>query len=425
MGKRVQGQAFLDGVIDHGAHFCTYLLGTDMEMNTPDGFAADELGDRLRRLDRRPGVGHPARVPWLEKTALVLSDTVDHHGDEIPVSPRTMLKRGRRARRRAWASGVKAGSELEYYLLTDTYEQAWRKGYVGLERFGYYNEDYHLLQATKGEPIHGKLRNLMTAGRHPDRVQQGRGGARPARGQHPLRPTCWRWPTGGALQARRQGDRLPQRLRPHLHGQAGPHLDRVSGHLHMSASGTRAARGRSSTTPRPSPTGCRTTMRHFLGGMMKYSRELALFIAPNVNSYKRYAVASWAPVNVVWGRDNRTTGFRVVGDGSGLHIENRFPGGDMNPYLAYAAVLGAGLLRHRARDRAAGRVPRQRLRGHRLRPHAAGAARGDPRAREQRGGGRDLRGRRGGPLPQRGARGAGDVRRRGPSLGPRAIPGAS
>ena len=116
-----------------------------------------------------------------------------------------------------------------------------------------------------------------------------------------------------------------------------------SGHLHISLwdeSGEEAAFFEEGAEPY----GMSPTMRHFLGGMMKYARELAPFIAPNVNSYKRYAVASWAPVNVVWGRDNRTTGFRIVGDGSGLHIENRFPGGDMNPYLAYASVLGAGLL---------------------------------------------------------------------------------
>ncbi len=228
MGKRVQGQAFLGGVIDHGAHFCTYLLGTDMEMNTPDGFElmnwetgygdwiADPVWDTLRV------------VPWLEKTAIVLSDTVDHHGDEIPVSPRTMLKR---VVERATAMGfdAKAGSELEYYLLTDTYEQAWRKGYVGLERFGYYNEDYVLLQATKGEPIHGKLRNLMTQAGIP--VEFSKGEAAP--GQHEVNirydDVLEMADRIGALQARRQGDRLPQRLRPDLHGQAGSHLDRIIG----------------------------------------------------------------------------------------------------------------------------------------------------------------------------------------------------
>ena len=312
MGKRVQGQAFLGGVIDHGAHFCTYLLGTDMEMNTPDGFElmnwetgygdwiADPVWDTLRV------------VPWLEKTAIVLSDTVNHHGDEIPVSPRTMLKR---VVERATAMGfdAKAGSELEYYLLTDTYEQAWRKGYVGLERFGYYNEDYVLLQATKGEPIHGKLRNLMTQAGIP--VEFSKGEAAP--GQHEVniryddvlemadRTVLFKHSTKEIAYL--NGFGLTFMAKPD-HTWTGS-----SGHLHISlwdASGEQAAFFEEGAEPY----GMSPTMRHFLGGMMKYARELAPFIAPSINSYKRYAVASWAPVNVVWGRDNRTTGFRIVGD---------------------------------------------------------------------------------------------------------------
>ena len=126
------------------------------------------------------------------------------------------------------------------------------------------------------------------------------------------------------------------------------------------------------------------TMRWFLGGMMKLARELAIFFAPNINSYKRFASRRWAPVNVVWGRDNRTTGFRVVGRGPGLHVECRFPGGDMNAYLTYAAFIGAGL--YGIAQPASSRRPelqRQRLRGDRLRPDAAGALRGDPGARGQ------------------------------------------
>ena len=342
MGKRVQGQAFLGGAIDHGAHFCTYLLGTDMEMNTPDGFAlmnwetgygdwiADPLWETLRI------------VPWLEKTAIVLSDTVDHHGVEIPVSPRTILKR-QADKAAGMGFAVMAGSEYEYYLLTDTYEQAYRKGFIDLERFGHYNEDYHLLQATKGEPIHGKLRNLMTAADIP--VEFSKGEAAP--GQHEVnihysdvlqmadRSVLFKH--GAKEIAWLNGYGLTFMAKPD-HTWTGS-----SGHLHMSLWDPDGEEGRFFEEG-ADPYGMSATMRHFLGGMMAYSRELSIFVAPNVNSYKRYAVASWAPVNVVWGRDNRTTGFRIVGDGAGLHIENRFPGGDMNPYLAYAAVVGAGLL---------------------------------------------------------------------------------
>jgi glutamine synthetase len=342
MGKRVQGQAFLNGAIDHGAHFCTYLLGTDMEMNTPDGFAlmnwetgygdwiADPVWETLRP------------VPWLEKSAIVLSDTVDHHGAEIPVSPRTMLKR-QVEKAAAMGFSVMAGSEFEYYLLTDTYEAAYRKGFVGLERFGYYNEDYHLLQGTKGEPIHGRLRNLMTAARIP--VEFSKGEAAP--GQHEVnihysdvlemadRSVLFKH--GAKEIAWLNGYGLTFMAKPD-HSWTGS-----SGHMHMSLWDRKGEASRM-FDGKGKPYGMSTTMRHFLGGMMRYARELAIFHAPNVNSYKRYAVASWAPVNVVWGRDNRTTGFRIVGDEAGLHIENRFPGGDMNPYLAYAAVIGAGLL---------------------------------------------------------------------------------
>ena len=341
MGKRVQGQAFLNGAIDHGAHFCTYLLGTDMEMNTPDGFElmnwetgygdwiADPLWDTLRV------------VPWLEKTAIVLSDTVDHHGVEIPVSPRTILKR---QVEKATGLGftVMAGSEFEYYLLTDTYEQAFRKGFVDLERFGHYNEDYHLLQATKGEPIHGKLRNLMTAADIP--VEFSKGEAAP--GQHEVNihysdvlqmaDQSVLFKHGAKEIAWLNGYGLTFMAKPD-HTWTGS-----SGHLHMSLWDPAGEEARFFEEG-ADPYGMSATMRHFLGGMMAYARELSIFVAPNINSYKRYAVASWAPVNVVWGRDNRTTGFRIVGDGAGLHIENRFPGGDMNPYLAYAAVVGAGL----------------------------------------------------------------------------------
>ena len=342
MGKRVQGQAFLNGAIDHGAHFCTYLLGTDMEMNTPDGFALMNWETGYGDWIAAPVWDTLRIIPWLEKTALVLSDTVDHHGAEIPVSPRTVLKR-QVDKAASMGFSVMAGSEFEYYLLTDTYEAAYRKGFTGLERFGYYNEDYHLLQGTKGEPIHGRLRNLMTAARIP--VEFSKGEAAP--GQHEVNihysdvlemaDQSVLFKHGAKEIAWLNGYGLTFMAKPD-HTWTGS-----SGHMHMSLWDRKGEASRMFDA-KGKPYGMSTTMRHFLGGMMRYARELAIFHAPNINSYKRYAVASWAPVNVVWGRDNRTTGFRIVGDESGLHIENRFPGGDMNPYLAYAAVIGAGLL---------------------------------------------------------------------------------
>ena len=342
MGKRVQADAFLNGVIDHGAHFCTYLLGTDMEMNTPEGYKlmnwATGYGD---------WIAHPVwdslRVlPWLEKTAIVLSDATDEEtGDEIPVSPRTILKK-QVAKATGMGCTVKAGSEFEFYVLKDTYEEAFRKGYVGLERVGYYNEDYHLLQATKLEPLYRQLRNQMTMAGIP--IEFSKGEAAPSQHEVNIRYTdvlesadrSVLFKHGAKEIAWLNGYGLSFMAKPD-HTWTGS-----SGHLHMSVwdpDGSRPLFNEHGAEPY----GMSQVMKWFLGGMMKLSRELALFVAPNVNSYKRFAVASWAPVNVVWGRDNRTTGFRVVGHGDALHIENRFPGGDMNAYLTYAAMVGAGL----------------------------------------------------------------------------------
>lgn len=345
MGKRVQAQAFLDGVVDHGAHFCTYLLGTDMEMNTPQGFALMNWETGYGDWIAAPVWDSLRVVPWLEKTAIVLSDVVDEEThEEIPVSPRTILKR-QIARAAATGISVKAGSEFEYYVLKDTWEEIAEKGFGVPTPFGRYNEDYHLLQATKAEPLHRLLRNHMTEARIP--IEFSKGEAAP--GQHEVnirfddvlesadRSVLFKH--GAKEIAYLNGWGITFMAKPDQRWTGS------SGHLHMSvwsAAGTEslmAARDGAAA----GPYGLSEIGQQFVAGMMALSRELAVFVAPFVNSYKRYASLSWAPVNVVWGRDNRTTGFRLVGAGPSLHIENRFPGGDMNAYLTYAAMIGAGL----------------------------------------------------------------------------------
>jgi glutamine synthetase len=343
MGKRVQGQAFLNGVIDHGAHFCTYLLGTDMEMNTPEGFRLMNWETGYGDWIASPVWDSLRYPPWLEKTALVLSDTIDEAShEEIPVSPRTILKR---QVDRAAAAGfaVKAGSEFEFYVLKDSWEQLAESGWGVPKAFGYYNEDYHLLQATKAEPLHRLLRNQMTEAGVPVEFSKGEA----ANGQHEVnirydhvlesadRSVIFKH--GAKEIAYLNGWGLTFMAKPD-HRWTGS-----SGHLHMSVWDVDDTASLMPQEGSERPYGMSDTMAWFLGGMMALSRELAVFIAPNVNSYKRYASLSWAPVNVVWGRDNRTTGFRIVGSGPGLHIENRFPGGDMNAYLTYAAMVGAGM----------------------------------------------------------------------------------
>ena len=348
VGKRVQADAFLNGVIDHGAHFCTYLLGTDMEMNTPDGFKLMNWETGYGDWIASPVWDTMRVLPWLEKTAIVLSDTVDEEDQaEIPISPRTILK-GQIAAATELGFNVKAGSEFEYYVLKDSWEEQARKSWALPERFGYYNEDYHLLQATKAEPLHRLLRNQMTAARIP--IEFSKGEAAP--GQHEVnmryeevlesadRSVLFKH--GAKEIAYLNGWAITFMAKPDA-GWTGS-----SGHLHMSVWDPAGKRSLMHDEADGLPYGMSRLMSHFMGGMMQLVRELAPFIAPNVNSYKRFAALSWAPVNVVWGRDNRTTGFRVVGSGQALHIECRFPGGDMNAYLTYAAMIGAGLygIRH-------------------------------------------------------------------------------
>ena len=343
MGKRVQAQAFLSGVIDHGAHFCTYLLGTDMEMNTPDGFALMNWETGYGDWIASPVWDSMRVLPWLEKTAIVLSDTIDDETHaEIPVSPRTILKR-QVTTAAEMGFVIKAGSEFEYYVTRDSWEDMHRKGWTVPDRFGTYNEDYHLLQATKAEPLHRLLRNQMTEARIP--VEFSKGEAAP--GQHEVnirydevmesadRSVLFKH--GAKEIAYLNGWGITFMAKPD-HTWTGS-----SGHLHMSVWNADGSRSLMADEKSDAPYHMSQTMRYFLGGMMMRVRELSVFIAPNINSYKRFAVASWAPVNVVWGWDNRTTGFRVVGHGQALHIECRFPGGDMNAYLTYAAMVGAGL----------------------------------------------------------------------------------
>jgi glutamine synthetase len=341
MGKRVQAEAFLKGVVDHGIHFCTYLLGTDMEMNTPDGFKLMNwetgYGDWIGRQ-----VWETTRVlPWLDSTAIVLCDATDDGGEEIPVSPRTMLKR-QVARAAKLGYTVMAGTEFEFYVLSDTFEDLAEKGYNDVERVGYYNEDYHILQATKLEPLYRQIRNQMTEAGIP--IEFSKGEAAPSQHEVNIRYSDVLEAADRSVLFKHGAKEIAWLNGYGLTFMAKPYADWTgsSGHLHISLwdkSGEQPLFAEEGAKPY----GMSQTMRWFLGGMMALQRELALFAAPNVNSYKRYAVASWAPVNVVWGRDNRTTGFRIVGQGPSLHIENRFPGGDMNAYLAYAAQVGAGL----------------------------------------------------------------------------------
>jgi glutamine synthetase len=341
IGKRVTGSFFIEHCLDHGTHFCTYLLGTDMEMNTPDGFEfmnwESGYGDFLAQAD-----WNTLRViPWLEKTAMVLSDAViESTGELVSVAPRTVLRKQIERLKAAGFSAMMA-AELEFYVLSDSYDQAHAKGYVDLKRFGWYNEDYQLFQATKAEPLYRKFRNYMTAAGVP--IEFSKGEAAP--GQHEVNIHY-----SDALESADRAALLKHGCKEIAYQDglavtfmAKPDHDWTgsSGHIHVSLWDDNA--NKNLFFDAETPGGMSQTMRWFLGGMIATGREFALLLGLNVNSYKRFASASWAPTNIVWSRDNRTCGYRIVGSGNALRIENRFPGGDANPYLAYAAVLAAGL----------------------------------------------------------------------------------
>lgn len=339
VGKRVTGTYFLDYCLEHGTHFCTYLLATDMEMETPEGFPGHDWETGYGDYLARPDWATLRVIPWLERTALVLCDVVDESsGIMVDVAPRTILHR---QVERAASLGFTPmmATELEFFLLKESFEEAEGKNYHNLTPFGWYNEDYHLFQATKAEPIYRRFRNEMTAAGIPIEFSKGEASA----GQHEVNihydtalesaDRAALFKHGAREIAWQDGHAITFMSKPH-HSWTGS-----SGHIHISLWDKS---GESSVFPGQNGD-MSDTMRWFLGGMIAAASELSLFMASTVNAYKRFAAASWAPTNIVWGRDNRTCGFRIVGNGNGLRIENRLPGADSNPYLAFAAVLGAGL----------------------------------------------------------------------------------
>ncbi len=342
VGKRVTARFFVDHCLDHGTHLCTYLFGTDMEMTTPAGYALMNWETGYGDYLNRPDWGTLRVLPWLEKTAFVLGDVVDEaSGDLVPVAPRSVLRR-QIERIEALGMRPKMASELEFYLVRETYEEAAAKGFAELSPWGWYNEDYHLLQPSKAEPLYRRFRSLMTRAGVPIEFSKGEAGP----GQHEVNihyadalesaDRAMLYKHGAKEMAAQHGCSVTFMAKPYQEWTGS------SSHIHLSL-WSRDGDANLFPAMGDDSAAMSETMRWFLGGMMAGARELSLLVASTINAYKRYAVASWAPVNIVWARDNRTCGFRVVGHGSSLRIENRLPGGDANAYLAYAAVLAAGI----------------------------------------------------------------------------------
>ena len=334
VGKRVTGRFFLDAVKDEW-HACDYLLTVDMEMEPVPGFKAASWERGYGDFAIRPDLATLRRIPWLPGTALVLGDVVDHDGNGLPHSPRAILKR-QLARLAAMGLTAKMASELEFYAFDDSYAVAREKHYRDLKTAGWYIEDYHILETTKREPLMRAIRNGMEAAGIP--VQESKGEWGP--GQEELNLVY--------AEALEMADRHViykngVKEIAYLQGKAvsfmakwRPDLAGNSCHIHTSLwDGDRPAfvegHGESEL------------FRQFLAGMLALGQEITYFLAPYVNSYKRFQAGSFAPTAMVWSRDNRTAGFRVLGHGPATRIECRVGGADVNPYLACAALLAAGL----------------------------------------------------------------------------------
>ena len=342
MGKRILPHFFLEEVLgEEGLHACLYLITIDMEMEPLPGFQYASWETGYGDFKMIPDVATLRLVPWLEKTAMVICDVADEHtGELVEVAPRTIL---RRQVERAKAAGYtfKGGSELEFYLFKDSYEEAAKKRYQDLQPSSTYIMDYHMLQTTKDEWIIRQIRNDMLGAGIPIEFSKGEFG----KGQQEINITYSDALTTadyhaiykhGVKEIAAMNGAAITFMAKWTMAEAGS-----SCHLHSSVGGEDGSE--SLMWDDNGSHHMSETFQHFLGGVMGTAREMAWMYAPFVNSYKRYQLGSWAPTAIVWSHDNRTCGFRVVGEHKGYRVESRLPGADMNPYLGYAATIAAGL----------------------------------------------------------------------------------
>jgi glutamine synthetase len=324
-GKRMAAGHFLEEVVGHGAEACNYLLAVDVEMTPADGFALASWEGGYGDFVLSPDLGTLCETPWNPGTALCLSDVQWHDGRPVAPSPRQVL-RAQLDRLAERGMEAFAATELEFLVFDDTYEDAWDRGYRGLTPANRYNVDYSLVGTARVEPLLRRIRNDMAAAGLV--VENAKGECN--LGQHEIN---FRY--GPALQTADQ-HAVYKTGAKEIASQLGKAVtfmakfDEREGnscHIHLSV------RRDAETVFEPS----------FLAGQLATARDLSLLLAPNVNSYKRYADKSFAPVTIAWGEDNRTCGFRVVGHGPSKRIECRIPGADVNPYLALAALIAGGL----------------------------------------------------------------------------------
>lgn len=341
MGKRFQAEYFVESAYEE-THSCNYLLATDMEMETVSGYKSTSWAAGYGDYTMKPDLATLRKLPWLEGTALVLCDVLDHHThEEVPHSPRAILKK---QVKRLEAMGLKAymASELEFFLFDQSFDDARESGYRDLRLASGYNEDYHIFQTTKEEDVMRALRNGLQGACIP--VENSKGEASP--GQEEINV---RYADALAMADRHSIIKNATKEIAWQRGKAVTFLAKwnysaagSSSHIHQSLWTLDGKEAK--FFDKDAKYGMSDLMRNYVAGLLAHASEITYFLAPYINSYKRFVAGTFAPTKAVWSKDNRTAGYRLCGEGSkGIRIECRVGGSDLNPYLAMAALIAAGI----------------------------------------------------------------------------------
>ncbi|CAN2206382.1 GlnA Glutamine synthetase [Candidatus Nanopelagicaceae bacterium] len=338
-GKRIHGQYFLDEVVKHGTEGCNYLLAVDVDMNTVAGYEMSSWERGYSDFALIPDLNTLCLIPWQPGAVLVLADVAWLDHTDVVASPRQVLRKQIAELEKAGMVPM-CGTELEFVVFKDTYEEAWNKGYKNLIPVNQYNVDYSILGGSRIEPLLRDIRlGMSVAGMTVESVK-----GECNFGQHEIAfkysdalSNCDNhviYKNGAKEIASQQGYALTFMAKPN-------EKEGNSSHIHLSFRGLKGELVMTDDADKEH--GMSEIGRQFIAGQIAHLRELSLLFAPNINSYKRYVPGSFAPTAIRWGRDNRTCALRLVGHGAGLRLENRVPGGDVNPYLAVAGIIAAGL----------------------------------------------------------------------------------
>jgi glutamine synthetase len=338
-GKRIHGQFFLDEVLKHGTEGCNYLLAVDVDMNTVAGYEMSSWERGYSDFALMPDLNTLRMVPWQPGAAMVLADVqwLDH--TDVVASPRQVLRKQIAALEKAGMVAM-CGTELEFVVYKDTYEEAWNKAYRDLTPVNQYNVDYSILGGSRIEPLLRRIRLAMAGAGMTVESVKGECNF----GQHEIAfkysdalSNCDNhviYKNGAKEISSEEGYALTFMAKPNM-------KEGNSSHIHLSFRGLKGELVM--VDDADTVDGMSELGRQFIAGQVAHLRELSLLFAPNINSYKRYVPGSFAPTAIRWGRDNRTCALRLVGHGAGLRLENRVPGGDVNPYMAVAGIIAAGL----------------------------------------------------------------------------------